>query len=604
MSSCLRRALLWVLPLLVLPPLVRTAAEEDALPVGRALRLDGRLDEAAWTEARLLPAQALSSDGASQPPEVRVLAAEGRLWIGMRVAESPGPGMGFSALLAPESTVSAADAVAVAYAPQDPRGPRFVARGPRGVGRGVYRLEAAAHLEGRSHWSVEASIPFADLDLAPGGDVGTLRLALAVRSRRPQEIAWAPPTSAFQAPDDWARLIVLPASRDTTAAELPDGAALVAADERDAERLEGWRLYLAASRRSAEMMVQARGFQNLLDPTLTSQALRDAVALPLLDPLERMAAARPDLAFVHVLRGDVERLLGDDAAALAAYAEAEALVPGLPEASFGAWIQTRAPAFASGRAGAATNYAAARAGIAALSPPPGDPLAADGVRFAGALVDLAEGEERLTAAADALETLAARYGFDQLVARSAKRAREAVQAWGVERQRHRLEAERDDLPRVRLRTTRGEILLELFEDDAPNTVAHFLHLARAGTYTGATVGATMPFLAALLALDRDPGYAIPTEKHPGGQPRPALRGRIGLLGGAPDSEAAAFFLTTGTATHLRDDYVVFGRVLEGQEVVDALQQGDAIQGLDVVRIRDGSPPRPVTAKGELAPDPR
>ena len=582
---------------LLLLLLLLVAAVPPAHADGAVVTIDGVLDDAAWDAAVPLEVEALAE---GLQPEVRVLVAAGRLWLAVAAGEAPGPGMGFSALVVPEDAAGAADAVTLAYAPQDPRSPAFVARGPAGVGRSTLRLEAAADVQGGTHWSVEAGVPL--VDLFPDARPKALRIALAVRGRQPGRLAWAPPAAAFAPPSAWARVEVGEAAWTTDASALPDGARLAADDARDAERLEAWRLYLAASRRSTELMLQARGFDGAADPRLDRTALRDAVARPLLEPLERMAALRPDLALVHVLQGDVRRLLGEEAAALEAYAAAQRVVPGLPEASFGAWVQTRGPALTRGAAGEATDYGAARRALAGLTPPTGDEIAADGVAYAGALLDLAEGGERLAVAGRTLARLEAKYGFDQLLASSAERARQTAQAWAEEGQHRRAEAERDDLPRVRLATTRGDIVLELFEDDAPNSVSQFVRHVRAGTYAGATVGATIPFLASLVALDRGTGGPIATERGAAGRARAAFRGVIGFLGTARDTEDASFFLTTGTATHLGDEYVVFGRILEGQEAADALRAGDVILQAEVLRTRPGTTYRPVGADGEPAPE--
>ena len=121
--------------------------------------LDGRLDDAAWAEAQVLEVGALADVAGTA--RVLVLPRAGELWIGVEVPEPPGPGMGFSAMIAPEGIERAADAVSLAYAPQDPRSPAYVARGTRGVGRAHYRMRAAAHVTGRTTWSVEAAVPLA-----------------------------------------------------------------------------------------------------------------------------------------------------------------------------------------------------------------------------------------------------------------------------------------------------------------------------------------------------------------------------------------------------------------------------------------------------------
>ena len=63
-------------------------------------------------------------------------------------------------------------------------------------------------------------------------------------------------------------------------------------------------------------------------------------------------------------------------------------------------------------------------------------------------------------------------------------------------------------------------------------------------------------------------------------------------------------LFTGTALHLQDEYVAFGRVLEGLEILDALTGGDRILGITIEDDGSGEVRRPVTVEGTPAPAPR
>ena len=57
--------------------------------------------------------------------------------------------------------------------------------------------------------------------------------------------------------------------------------------------------------------------------------------------------------------------------------------------------------------------------------------------------------------------------------------------WEKEKSIRELEAEADDLPRVEFATSKGVIVIELFENEAPGTVANFIHLIESGFYDGA-----------------------------------------------------------------------------------------------------------------------
>ena len=95
-----------------------------------------------------------------------------------------------------------------------------------------------------------------------------------------------------------------------------------------------------------------------------------------------------------------------------------------------------------------------------------------------------------------------------------------------------------------------------------------------------------------------PGYAIRTEP---GKRRP-FRGMVAMANAGPDTEGSQFFVTTGTAAHLEGKFSVFGRVLEGQEVVDRIVKGDRLEAVEVVRKRDHEY-RPTTVAGTPAPAP-
>jgi cyclophilin family peptidyl-prolyl cis-trans isomerase len=77
-----------------------------------------------------------------------------------------------------------------------------------------------------------------------------------------------------------------------------------------------------------------------------------------------------------------------------------------------------------------------------------------------------------------------------------------------------------------------------------------------------------------------PGYSVRDELNE----RPYLRGTVGMALSGPDTGGSQFFITHSPQPHLDAKYTVFGRVVNGQAVVDRLQQGDRI---DRIRIWDG-----------------
>ena len=135
-------------------------------------------------------------------------------------------------------------------------------------------------------------------------------------------------------------------------------------------------------------------------------------------------------------------------------------------------------------------------------------------------------------------------------------------------------------PVVSLKTKDGEILIKLYQDKAPNTVANFIKKADEGFYNGLLFHRVIP---GFMAQGGDP-----TGTGSGGGKQnselndvPFVRGSIGLARTAEtklvsnDSQFYICFTTEG-CQHLTSDYVNFGEVISGLEVLDMINQGDKI----------------------------
>lgn len=158
------------------------------------------------------------------------------------------------------------------------------------------------------------------------------------------------------------------------------------------------------------------------------------------------------------------------------------------------------------------------------------------------------------------------------------------------------------LPRVQFNTTKGKIVIELFENEAPNTVANFISLVESKSYDGTKFHRVIPTFMAQggdpLSKDDDPqndgtggpGYVIKCECY---QPnaRMHFRGSLSMAHAGKDTGGSQFFLTHLPTAHLNPDadtqrgHTVFGRVIEGLDVAAALEIGDKIESATVVRKR-------------------
>jgi peptidyl-prolyl cis-trans isomerase B (cyclophilin B) len=137
---------------------------------------------------------------------------------------------------------------------------------------------------------------------------------------------------------------------------------------------------------------------------------------------------------------------------------------------------------------------------------------------------------------------------------------------------------------VTLETDRGNIELELFPEYAPVTVNNFLFLAKDGFYDGV---AFHRVIANFMVQGGDPtgtgrggpGYRFEDEFE--GNPLRHERGVISMANAGPGTNGSQFFITHGPQPHLDGRHTVFGKVRKGQDVVDAIRQGDAIRAIIV-----------------------
>ncbi len=176
--------------------------------------------------------------------------------------------------------------------------------------------------------------------------------------------------------------------------------------------------------------------------------------------------------------------------------------------------------------------------------------------------------------------------------------REYPQLWQAEQEIRSAEARADDLPRAELVTSRGTIVVELFENEAPNTVANFIALARAGYYDGTRFHRVIPNFMAQGGDPNSrpgaegppgqggPGYRIPDEVDREGA-RKHFTGTLAMAKtNEPNSGGSQFYITHTATPHLNGKHTVFGRVLDGLEVARALEPDDQLESVTVIRKRD------------------
>jgi cyclophilin family peptidyl-prolyl cis-trans isomerase/protein-disulfide isomerase len=134
---------------------------------------------------------------------------------------------------------------------------------------------------------------------------------------------------------------------------------------------------------------------------------------------------------------------------------------------------------------------------------------------------------------------------------------------------------------ARLKTSKGELILRLFTDKAPNTVNNFIFLAKKGWYENVPFHLVVP---GFMARTGDPsgtglggpGYFIPNEI------RSSLRfdraGMVGMVNSGRDTNGSQFFITLGSVPQLNNNYTLFGQVTNGMEVLSRLTPRDPSTG--------------------------
>lgn len=147
-------------------------------------------------------------------------------------------------------------------------------------------------------------------------------------------------------------------------------------------------------------------------------------------------------------------------------------------------------------------------------------------------------------------------------------------------------------------TNKGRILLKLTHDKTPGTVGNFVALAEGNLanqakkegvryYDGLTFHRVIPDFMIQGGCPQgtgtgDPGYKFDDEFH--SDLKHSGPGVLSMANAGPGTNGSQFFITHVATPWLDNKHTVFGNVVEGQNVVDKIEQGDIINGLEIVRI--------------------
>lgn len=141
--------------------------------------------------------------------------------------------------------------------------------------------------------------------------------------------------------------------------------------------------------------------------------------------------------------------------------------------------------------------------------------------------------------------------------------------------------------RATLETNRGKIVIDLAPQYAPKTVNNFVFLARQGFYDGVTFHRV---ISNFMIQGGDPtgtgrggpGYRFEDEF--AGNPLKHETGVLSMANAGPGTNGSQFFITHAPQPHLNGKHTVFGQVTQGQDVVNAIRQGDVMSKVTIEEV--------------------
>jgi cyclophilin family peptidyl-prolyl cis-trans isomerase len=134
-----------------------------------------------------------------------------------------------------------------------------------------------------------------------------------------------------------------------------------------------------------------------------------------------------------------------------------------------------------------------------------------------------------------------------------------------------------------IKTSKGEIAISLFVEEAPGSVANFVWLAKSRYYDGKRIHRVAPNFVVQAGCPRGDGwgsedYSIRSEF----APRTYATGSIGMASAGKDTEGTQWFITHSPTPHLEGRYTLFAEVIKGMETVHKLEIGDSITSIDII----------------------
>lgn len=171
-----------------------------------------------------------------------------------------------------------------------------------------------------------------------------------------------------------------------------------------------------------------------------------------------------------------------------------------------------------------------------------------------------------------------------------RRVKQSVANWRRELAQRAEESDADDLPRIKFETTKGDIVMELFENNAPNSVANIISLVEAGFYDGVPFHHVKNLYGAQTGCpvgdgSGDPGYLIKNENtRP--DARHHFRGSVSLIphGQSTTTCGSQIFFSFVPRPDIDGEVTVCGRVVSGMDTLSKLQRIEILPDQEVAAL--------------------
>ncbi len=149
-----------------------------------------------------------------------------------------------------------------------------------------------------------------------------------------------------------------------------------------------------------------------------------------------------------------------------------------------------------------------------------------------------------------------------------------------------MQVDLEKIYRAKMETNKGVIELDLYTQYAPKTVNNFVFLAREGFYDGVTFHRV---ISDFMIQGGDPtgtgmggpGYTFEDEFE--GNPLTHESHVISMANAGPGTNGSQFFITHSPQPHLDGHHTVFGKVVTGEDIVDAIRQGDKMERVEILK---------------------